>query len=89
MAMTGMAVKGGEKQVILPSIYSELQSSLEKSSSMSYCGIAYDRNYNVLFQWTPFTIWCGNAACFLGKCTEDEGGILQKILSNHLSLNRF
>lgn len=47
MAMTGMTVKGEEKQVVLPNLYQELQSSLYKNSGMSYCEIAYDRRYNV------------------------------------------
>lgn len=45
---------------------------------MSYCEIAYDGRYSVLLRWSPFTIWCVNAACFLGEGTEDERRIPQK-----------
>lgn len=78
MAMTGMAVKGKEKQVIAPSVYQKLESSLGENSSMSYCEIAYDGRYDVLLQRSPFTIWCVNTACFLGEGTEDERRSPQK-----------
>lgn len=70
--MTGMTVKGKEKQVILPNLYYELQSSLEKNSSMSYREIAYDRGYTVVLWWIPFAIWCVDASHFLGESVKDE-----------------
>lgn len=78
MAMTGTAVKGEEKQVIAPRVYQKLESSLGENSSMSYCEMAYDGRYSVLLRWSPFTIWCVNAACFLGEGTKDERRIPQK-----------